>query len=168
MRFDGRVSRVRYRHRQSPAGQTNRASRITWSTSPIRPRSIPLRATRVRPLQSIRDLTSRGRLPILVGGTGLYYRALTRGFFPGPARDSALRDRLEAIAYRKGPERLHRLLGRVDARVGTAHSAARFEACRARAGGLLPDRPSADRAFRRHAVPAARVRRRRLCVADPG
>ncbi len=64
----------------------------------------------------VRGLTSRGRLPILVGGTGLYYRALTRGFFPGPARDNALRDRLEAIAYRKGPERLHRLLGRVDAR----------------------------------------------------
>ena len=33
----------------------------------------------------IRDITARGRLPILVGGTGLYYRALTRGFFPGPA-----------------------------------------------------------------------------------
>ena len=33
----------------------------------------------------IRDITARGRLPILVGGTGLYYRALARGFFPGPA-----------------------------------------------------------------------------------
>ena len=31
----------------------------------------------------IRDITARGKLPILVGGTGLYYRALTRGFFPG-------------------------------------------------------------------------------------
>ncbi len=30
----------------------------------------------------IRDITARGRLPILVGGTGLYYRALTRGMFP--------------------------------------------------------------------------------------
>ena len=53
---------------------------------------------------AIRDITARGRLPILVGGTGLYYRALTRGFFPGPARDSALRARLERIADRKGPE----------------------------------------------------------------
>ena len=64
---------------------------------------------------AIRDITARGRLPILVGGTGLYYRALTRGFFPGPARDSALRARLERIADRKGVERLHVLLGRVDA-----------------------------------------------------
>ena len=62
----------------------------------------------------IRGITARGRLPILVGGTGLYYRALTRGFFPGPARDTALRARLERIADRKGEMRLHALLRRVD------------------------------------------------------
>jgi tRNA dimethylallyltransferase len=62
----------------------------------------------------IRDITARGRVPILVGGTGLYYRALTRGFFPGPARDSALRARLDRIASRRGPESLHRWLQRVD------------------------------------------------------
>jgi tRNA dimethylallyltransferase len=62
----------------------------------------------------IRDITSRGRLPILVGGTGLYYRSLTRGFFPGPARDMALRARLERIADLKGSVRLHRMLGRRD------------------------------------------------------
>jgi tRNA dimethylallyltransferase len=62
----------------------------------------------------IRDIAGRGRLPILVGGTGLYYRALTRGFFPGPARDTPLRARLERIADRKGEERLHALLRRVD------------------------------------------------------
>jgi tRNA dimethylallyltransferase len=67
---------------------------------------------------AVRDVTSRGRLPILVGGTGLYYRALTRGFFPGPARDAPLRARLERIADRKGVERLHALLSRVD--VGSA------------------------------------------------
>jgi tRNA dimethylallyltransferase len=62
----------------------------------------------------VRDVAARGRLPILVGGTGLYYRALTRGFFPGPGRDTALRARLERIADRKGVERLHVLLSRVD------------------------------------------------------
>ena len=62
----------------------------------------------------IRDLHARGKLPILVGGTGFYYRALTRGLFPGPGADEALRTRLERIAARKGPERLHRLLQRVD------------------------------------------------------
>ena len=62
----------------------------------------------------IRDITGRGRLPILVGGTGLYYRALTRGFFPGPGRDEGLRARLERIADRKGVERLHAMLARID------------------------------------------------------
>ena len=64
---------------------------------------------------TMRDIHARGRLPILVGGTGLYYRALTRGLFPGPAANSALRARLDRIADRRGVERLHRLLGRVDA-----------------------------------------------------
>jgi tRNA dimethylallyltransferase len=63
----------------------------------------------------IRSISERGRLPILVGGTGLYYRALTRGFFPGPSRDDGVRARLERIADRRGVERLHRLLARVDA-----------------------------------------------------
>jgi tRNA dimethylallyltransferase len=71
----------------------------------------------------IRDITGRGRLPILVGGTGLYYRALTRGFFPGPARDVELRRRLDRIAAGRGPERLHRWLARVD-----PPSAARIQA----------------------------------------
>jgi tRNA dimethylallyltransferase len=62
----------------------------------------------------IRDMTRRGKLPILVGGTGLYYRALTRGFFPGPARDAPLRGRLERIALSRGPQSLHRWLARVD------------------------------------------------------
>jgi tRNA dimethylallyltransferase len=63
---------------------------------------------------AIRDITARGRVPILVGGTGLYFRALTRGLFPGPGRDDALRGRLEIVAGARGPERLHRWLARVD------------------------------------------------------
>lgn len=64
--------------------------------------------------QVIRDITARGRLPILVGGTGLYYRALTRGIFPGPARNDVLRERLHAVAARRGPERLHQMVTRLD------------------------------------------------------
>jgi tRNA dimethylallyltransferase len=63
----------------------------------------------------VREVAARGRMPILVGGTGLYYRALTRGVFPGPGRDTALRARLERIADRNGVERLHVLLSRIDA-----------------------------------------------------
>jgi tRNA dimethylallyltransferase len=62
----------------------------------------------------IRDICARGRQPILVGGTGFYYRALVRGLFPGPARDDTLRARLERVAARRGVEALHRWLERVD------------------------------------------------------
>jgi len=65
-------------------------------------------------MRAIVDIRCRGRLPILVGGTGFYYRALVRGLFPGPARDPAIRGRLERIAARRGVERLHRWLARVD------------------------------------------------------
>jgi tRNA dimethylallyltransferase len=64
--------------------------------------------------RTIREIHARGRLPLLVGGTGFYYRALTRGLFPGPGRDAHLRARLEAIAERRGVSFLHRMLRRVD------------------------------------------------------
>lgn len=60
------------------------------------------------------EVIGRGRVPILVGGTGFYYRALTRGLFPGPGRDEALRARLEVVRRRRGVEWLHRWLRRVD------------------------------------------------------
>ena len=66
----------------------------------------------------IDDIYNRGSCPIIVGGTGLYYRALTRGLFPGPGANVQLRSRLEAIARRRGVERLHRILGRVDPESG--------------------------------------------------
>ena len=64
--------------------------------------------------QVIRSIHARGRLPILAGGTGFYYRALTRGRFPGPGADEARRGRLDKVATRRGPERLHRILQGVD------------------------------------------------------
>ena len=63
---------------------------------------------------AIRDIHARGRLPILAGGTGFYFRALTRGLFPGPGRDAAMRQRLESIAARRGVPLLHRMLRKVD------------------------------------------------------
>jgi tRNA dimethylallyltransferase len=62
----------------------------------------------------VADIHARGKLPVLVGGTGFYYRALTRGLFPGPGKDAALRARLEAVAARKGVEKLHRMVAKVD------------------------------------------------------
>ncbi|MBI2188764.1 MAG: tRNA (adenosine(37)-N6)-dimethylallyltransferase MiaA [Acidobacteria bacterium] len=62
----------------------------------------------------IREIHARGRMPILVGGTGFYYRALTRGLFPGPSADEELRARLNRVADRRGVECLHRWVQRVD------------------------------------------------------
>ncbi len=62
---------------------------------------------------AIAEISSRGRLPILAGGTGFYLRALLDGLFDGPARDQPLRDRLAAREARR-PGSLHRLLTRFD------------------------------------------------------
>jgi tRNA dimethylallyltransferase len=62
----------------------------------------------------LEEIKSRGHLPIAVGGTGLYLRALLVGLFPGPRRSEELRNRLRESAERKGSVHLHRLLCRLD------------------------------------------------------
>jgi tRNA dimethylallyltransferase len=62
----------------------------------------------------IQKIRGRGRLPIVVGGTGLYLRALLEGLFPGPQRSEELRKRLHESARDKGPHHLHRMLRRLD------------------------------------------------------
>lgn len=68
---------------------------------------------------ALREIAARGRLPIVVGGTGLYLRALLHGLFEGPSRDEAFRRRLEGMADRFGYARVHRLLARVDPRAAS-------------------------------------------------
>jgi tRNA dimethylallyltransferase len=60
------------------------------------------------------EVRARGKWPIIVGGTGLYLRALLLGLFEGPSRSEELRARLSASAERRGREFLHRLLRRLD------------------------------------------------------
>ncbi len=64
--------------------------------------------------QVIDEIKSRHDLPIVVGGTGLYLRALLDGFFPGPQRSEELRERLRERANSRGSRYLHRLLRRLD------------------------------------------------------
>jgi tRNA dimethylallyltransferase len=63
---------------------------------------------------AIAAIASRGRLPIVTGGTGLYLRALLQGLFPGPQRSAVLRERLLRKAETGGPARLHSILKRLD------------------------------------------------------
>ncbi len=62
----------------------------------------------------LNKISSRGKLPIVAGGTGLYLRALLGGLAPSPARDEGLRERLRRFAIRRGDGALHRVLRRRD------------------------------------------------------
>lgn len=64
--------------------------------------------------RTIEEIERRGRIPLLVGGTGFYLRALRQPFFESPQTDETLRRRLNAMRERRGPEYLHRLLRRID------------------------------------------------------
>jgi tRNA dimethylallyltransferase len=62
----------------------------------------------------IDDIHRRGRVPILVGGTGLYLRAFRNPFFASPQTDENLRRRLNELRERRGAEHLHAVLRRLD------------------------------------------------------
>lgn len=63
---------------------------------------------------AISGISSRGKLSIVVGGTGLYLRALLEGLFPGPQRSEDMRLRLRDRATQRGSPHLHRVLSRLD------------------------------------------------------
>jgi tRNA dimethylallyltransferase len=64
----------------------------------------------------LHSIAGRGNLPVVVGGTGFYLKALIDGLFEGPARSEELRARMRKIISRRGPARLHAALRNVDPR----------------------------------------------------
>ena len=62
----------------------------------------------------IDEIERRGNVPILVGGTGFYLKALRQPFFESPKTDEKLRAKLNKIREQKGAEHLHKLLKKVD------------------------------------------------------
>lgn len=66
------------------------------------------------------QIRERGRLPVVVGGTGLYLRALIDGLFAGPPRSEELRARLKARAAQRGSDYVHRILQRLDPKAASA------------------------------------------------
>jgi tRNA dimethylallyltransferase len=64
--------------------------------------------------EALQEIRSLGHLPIVVGGTGLYLRALLEGLFPGPLREEELRERLRKQVAQKPAGYLHRMLRRLD------------------------------------------------------
>jgi tRNA dimethylallyltransferase len=65
---------------------------------------------------AIGEIAARGKLPIVVGGTGLYLRALLEGLFPGPQRSEQLRERLRT----RESQHLHRVLTKLDPKAAAA------------------------------------------------
>ena len=61
-----------------------------------------------------RGILSRGRIPLFVGGAGLYLRGLLRGVFEGPPADWGIRQRFESLAQSEGAHALHDQLQQVD------------------------------------------------------
>jgi tRNA dimethylallyltransferase len=114
---------------------------------------------------AISDVASRGRLPIVAGGTGLYLRALLRGVADAPGRDPALRSALEAEAAREGRAALHRRLAQIDpaaaSKIGENDLVRIVRALEIAAGGRTQTEVFAAHRF-------AEVRyRARLLVLDP-
>lgn len=64
--------------------------------------------------EKIREIERRGSVPVLVGGTGFYLRALRQPFFESPKTDEKLRAKLACIKEKKGAEHLHKILRKVD------------------------------------------------------
>ncbi len=65
-------------------------------------------------LAACESIIARGKIPLFVGGTGLYLRSLLRGVFEGPAADWTLRREYEQFAALQGAEALHARLALVD------------------------------------------------------
>lgn len=67
-----------------------------------------------RAVKIINELHTRGKVPLVVGGTGLYIKTLTRGLFEGPSADWPLRERLLKDEEVKGKGYLYRYLKKID------------------------------------------------------
>ncbi len=63
---------------------------------------------------AVAEIGARGKVPVVVGGTGMYLRGLLRGIVPSPPADPILRERLKRMAARFGSARLHRWLRGLD------------------------------------------------------
>jgi tRNA dimethylallyltransferase len=94
---------------------------------------------------AIATIRTRGRLPVVVGGTGLYVRALLKGLTPAPPADPALRETLERFAAAHGAPALHARLATVSPEVaGRLHPNDRIRIVRAleihnRSGAVTDD-----------------------------
>jgi tRNA dimethylallyltransferase len=137
----------------TPAEQRERPHHLLDLVNPGDPFHAAAWSERAR--AAIAEAGGRGRLPIIVGGTGLYFRALTRGLFEAPPSDPEIRARHQAEAAGSGVETLYRRLQTIDP---------------AAAAGILPgDLLRISRALEVHEQTGATITElRRQGVPPPG
>jgi len=70
-------------------------------------------------MEAVSEIISRGKVPLFVGGTPLYLRAIRQGLFEGPPAEPSIRKRLHALASTEGTVELHRRLSKVDPRAAS-------------------------------------------------
>jgi tRNA dimethylallyltransferase len=118
--------------------------------------------------RAVSEIEARGRAAFLVGGTGLYLRALRDPFFESPPTDERLRARLARLRERRGPERMHRLLARLDPETAQRlHPRDWSRTCRALEVRLQTGRPVSERRRERPAPPPLAARLRVFALAPP-
>lgn len=137
----------------TPSEQQGVPHRLIDLVEPDQPFNVGL--YRRHALAEIDRLYGEGRIPLVVGGTGLYVRALIRGLWAGPPADWPLRERLAQEAGRGGTGHLHRELARVDPdSAGRLHPHDQVKIIRALEVHHLSGRPLSD-AHREHAFAEA-------------
>ena len=159
LRLDAGLPRHGHRHRQAHRRPSARACPTTCSISvdPGEPFHAARWAAEARP--AIAAIRAAGRLPIVVGGTGLYFRALVRGLFEAPPPDPAIRARHQEEAA--APRAWRPCTGgcaAIDPEAAARILPGRPAAHQPRAGGVRADRRAADALHR--AAPPRRAGRR--------
>lgn len=151
--FDGEVvacdSTQVYRHFDIGTGKVSKADQQGiphWMVDLIEANEVFTAGEyRRRAEMVLEDIRSRGKLPIVTAGTGLYLRALLEGLSEAPVRCEVVRERLRASAREHGAQHLHRMLLRLDPKAASQIAAADTQkAIRAIEIRLLTKRPVAD------------------------
>ncbi|MCA1818332.1 MAG: tRNA (adenosine(37)-N6)-dimethylallyltransferase MiaA [Acidobacteria bacterium] len=115
----------------------------------------------------IGEIEARGRLALLVGGTGFYLRALREPFFESPPTDERLRARLARLRRARGAEHLHQILRRLDPRAAARlHARDWSRVQRAIEVRLQTKRPISEQQPAR-AEPPPLARRLRVLALEP-
>ena len=137
-RFGAGLSRHGHRHRQARRGDAR--ARAAPPDRHHRPgRSYSAARFRADALAAIAGIRARGRIPLLVGGTMLYFKALREGLSALPPADAAVRARLDERAAAAGWPALHAELARVDPATAARLEAGRCAAHPARARSVRVD-----------------------------